>query len=300
MTPDDGERSESEPRIQPPGATQPNGSEPADSTGTWAYVSPFASSPESYGPPTTQEPTTPAADRPAAGPDAPFGSPNWNMPGGPPESGQGPMPPAQPIWGAPAGPQGKAPSKWKTWQKAAAGGTLAAVVAIGGVAAVSAANASSNETATSQAGSAAGPPGSGGSGGFADSGRSGPPGARGDLAAVMELANALHGDFVVSTDSGTQTMRLQTGEITELSGDSLTVKSTDGYASTYTVGAGIDVSGLATGDSVRVIGTVSGDTVTVTSVQSATAATGGDVGQGGMPPGQGQSGQGDMQAPSTS
>ena len=59
----------------------------------------------------------------------------------------------------------------------------------------------------------------------------------------MELANALHGDFVVSSGSGTQTMRLQAGEITWLSGDSVTVKSTDGYSSTYAVGSGVDLSG---------------------------------------------------------
>ena len=296
MTPDDGERSEAEPRIQPPGTPQPNPSDPADSTGTWAYVSPFATSPESYGPPTTQVPPPPADDRPAAGPEAPFGSANWNMPGGRPDSGQAPMPAAEPIWGAPAGPGGKPHSRWKTWQKVAAGGTLAAVVAIGGVAAVSAANASSDEAATSQAGFAGRTPASGGSGGIGDSGRTG---ARGGLAGVMELANALHGDFVVSTGSGTQTMRLQSGEITALSGDSLTVKSSDGYTSTYLVGSGVDVSGLATGDSVRLVGTVSGDTVTATSVQSANAATGGDAGQGAIPPGPGQSGQGGMQAPPT-
>jgi len=270
-----------------------------DTTGTWTFVSPFATSPESYGaasnqrppgpdarpePPTWQPPTGPTAGPPPGQPmGQPAEPPAWGAPGSPP------------TWGAPGsppGPNGKPPSRWKPWQKVAAGGALAAVIAVGGVAAVTAANASSDDTATTQAGT----PGAG-FGGGTDTGRTG---TRGALAGAMELANALHGDFVVSSGSGTRTMRLQTGEITALSSDSVTVKSTDGYTSTYAVGSGLDLSSVAVGNTVRVIGTVNGDAATATSVQSGSTA-GGGFGQGWLPPGQGAgqagAGQGATQPP---
>jgi hypothetical protein len=192
------------------------------------------------------------------------------------------------MWGAPAAPDpnGTPPTRWKTWQKVTAGGVLAGVVAIGAVAAISAANASSTEAATSQAGFAGGGQGFGGQ----ESGS----GARGGMAGAMELANALHGDFVVSSGTGTQTMRLQTGELTAVDGGSITVTSTDGYTSTYALGSGVDASGLAQGATVRVIATVQGDTATATSVTSGTAGFGGTPGQAQSGTGRGGSG---MQPP---
>ena len=299
MTPHDGEQERPESGADHATDRPVPPPDPADTTGTWAFVSPFATSPESYGAASNQQPPRP---------DARPGPPTWQPPTGstvgPPPGqpmGQPAAPPAwgapgsPPTWGAPGsppGPNGKPPSRWKPWQKVAAGGALAAVIAVGGVAAVTAANASSDDTATTQAGT----PGAG-SGGGSDTGRTG---TRGALAGAMELANALHGDFVVSSGSGTQTMRLQTGEITALSSDSVTVKSTDGYTSTYAVGSGLDLSSVAVGDTVRVIGTVNGDAATATSVQSGSTA-GGGFGQGWLPPGQGAgqagAGQGATQPP---
>jgi hypothetical protein len=166
----------------------------------------------------------------------------------------------------------------------AAGGVLAGVVAVGGVAAVSAANASSNGD-TSQAGFTGGGPDFGGG----ESGRPDGGGMRAGMAGALELANALHGDFVVSSGSGTQTMRLQTGELTAVAGDSITVKSTDGYTSTYTIGTGVDVSGLTQGETVRVMATVDGDTAMATWVTSGSVGAAGGFGGGA---GQGQSGRG--------
>ncbi len=223
--------------------------------------------------PTEPTPTEPTPATPTWGaPGPPGGSPQWAA-----------QPPGEPpTWGAPpaAAPGGKPPSRWKTWQKVTVGGALATVVAIGGFAAVSAANASSGTTGTSQTGASGGQ----GFGGDA-AGRSGTQGMRGGMAGVMGLANALHGDFVVSADDGTQVVRLQVGEITALSSDSLTVTSTDGYLSAYSVGTGVDVSGLAQGDTVRVIGTVDGDVATATTVLGGELAAGGagGFGQGGMP-----------------
>lgn len=345
MTRHDGENPAPEASNEP--AEPPStGSGATETTGTWAFVSPFAAAPGPYLAPTASNQPTPdgaaAAGRPtqfeppvsgdrqestappAAGPTArgqgpgqpaeptaASGRPVWEqagpagwentatgavgggawMPGTPPGQQAGPPPTwgaptassEPPTWGAPAlsDGTGKPPSRWKTWQKVTAGGVLAGVLAIGGVAAVSAASASSNST-TSQAGFAGGGPGFAGG----ENDRSG-TGLRGGMAGAMALANALHGDFVVADGSGTQTMRLQTGELTAVASDSITVKSTDGYTATYAIGSGVDVSGLTQGATVRVVGTVAGDTATATSVTSGTAGSTGGVGGG-----QGQSGAG--------
>jgi hypothetical protein len=306
MTRHDGEQPEPTARNQPTDQpldqpVDPANHHSADVTGTWANVSPFATSPESYGPgprPASDEPTgqfgAPASGPAPTGAQPEWGTPVWSPPPSvDPANWGGPSASPPPTWGAPppaggetGGQQG--PSRWKPWQKIAAGGALVAVVGIGGVAAVTAANASSSDSSTTQVSFGGGMPGSGGSEG---TGRSGTE--RGGMAGVAALLNALHGDFVVSSGDGTQTMRLQSGEITELSGTSMTVKSTDGYTSTYAIGSGVDVSGLATGTTVRVTGTVNGDTVTATSVLSGTSATGG-FGQSGQ---SGQSGLGGMPAP---
>jgi hypothetical protein len=96
---------------------------------------------------------------------------------------------------------------------------------------------------------------------------------------------------VVSSGNGTQTMRLQAGELTAVAADSITVKSTDGYTSTYAIGSGVDVSGLTQGATVRVLATVAGDTATATAVTSgSTGGFGGGAGAGGSGSGRGGSG----------
>ncbi len=221
----------------------------------------------------------------------------------PDRPGQAPSPGAT-TWGsapAAAWPDSGAPSdpgapsrtdrKSKPWKKVAGGLALAAVIAGGGVAAVGAANASSNSasTPTAPGGFDANGNGMAGNGyGLAPGGSgAGMPGGRGGVTA---LNNALHGEFVVQTqDGGTQTQRLQSGEVTALSVDSLLVTSSDGFTATYVVPAELGVSSIAVGDTVRVVATVDGDTVTATSVHSGTLDGPGGRGQvgDGMPGGAG-------------
>lgn len=46
----------------------------------------------------------------------------------------------------------------------------------------------------------------------------------------------LHGELVISTKDGPRTMVVQRGEITAVDGDSVTVKSSDGFSLTWTFG----------------------------------------------------------------
>ena len=63
-------------------------------------------------------------------------------------------------------------------------------------------------------------------------------------------------------------MLFQRGEVTEVTTDKLTVKSTDGFSATYTIGADSrqrlkdKVSTLATGDQVMVLATKDGHETT--------------------------------------
>lgn len=296
MTRPDGERPDPAARTESTGQPQAPQPESADGGGIGSFVAQSPTDARSWGAPSfdaaSGEYQPPAGWPMATPPDPadPTGTQTFAaLPHGPQAS-----PDQSPMWGAPPvvpAPDGRPPSRWKTWQKVTAGSVLAAVIGIGGVAAVSAANASS-DSGTAQA--AAGQVGLGGPGSGGGDGSGG--GMRGGMAGAQQLFNALHGDFVVATDSGTQTMRLQTGEITALSDGSLTVQSADGYTSSFTVGSGVDVSGFAQGDTVRVIGTVSGDTATATSVSSGTTGFG-SGGQGGQGGAGGQSGRDGMQPP---
>jgi hypothetical protein len=79
---------------------------------------------------------------------------------------------------------------------------------------------------------------------------------------------ALHGQVVVAKPGGgTETIVFQQGAITAKTGDSVTVKSTDGFTLTWTVGAdtrvnsvgsGGGLAGLAAGEKVVAAGTPSG------------------------------------------
>jgi hypothetical protein len=106
----------------------------------------------------------------------------------------------------------------------------------------------------------------------------------------MSLQGALHGEFVVQLQDGTtQTRRLQSGDVTAVSADSLSVTSTDGFSATYVIGSGADVSAVAVGDTVRVLATVDGTTVTATAVVADSNGAQGMPGQqdGGLPGGAG-------------
>ncbi len=76
-----------------------------------------------------------------------------------------------------------------------------------------------------------------------------------------------HGEFVVRTADGHQTVHIQRGTITAVSATAMTVKSRDAFTETWTIGADTKIrrerkpataSALKVGDWVRVIGPKSG------------------------------------------
>jgi hypothetical protein len=101
----------------------------------------------------------------------------------------------------------------------------------------------------------------------------GPRGLRGP-----GLGGALHGEFVVPDgNGGYRTVRTQRGVVTAVSATSLTVKSDDGYTTTYVltpstvVVAGRDGIGtVAKGETVAVLATVNGGTATANHVRDLT------------------------------
>lgn len=146
---------------------------------------------------------------------------------------------------------------------------IAVVLVGGGTAAVMAATGNSSGTSNN-----GGPGGGQGLGG-------GPGGqngfARGGFG-MGGLADALHGDFVVSTgNGGYRTERMQTGTVTAVSATDITVKSTDGYTQSYVVGSGTSVDRgqdaigkVGNGNTVTVIATLSGQTATATTIEDTT------------------------------
>ncbi|SCE81675.1 hypothetical protein [Micromonospora saelicesensis] len=88
-------------------------------------------------------------------------------------------------------------------------------------------------------------------------------------ARVLLRRNTLHGEAVVKTkDGGTQTVAVQRGEVTAIDGDSMTVKSTDGFTMTWTFGddlrvverrATVQPSEVTVGDTLGVAGAKDGD-----------------------------------------
>jgi hypothetical protein len=171
---------------------------------------------------------------------------------------QAPSTPDQ-TWGAAPAP-GPAPRPaWSPGKKIAAG-AVAAVIVAGGGAAIWAASSSAATDAQAGPGGMTGGPGGG-------------------------LGAALHGEYVSSDGNGGYVTKImQTGEVTELSATSLTAKSDDGFAKTYTI-TSAQATGLATGDTVTVVATESGTTATATSVTDGEA---GGPGQQGQAPGGGQ------------
>jgi hypothetical protein len=150
--------------------------------------------------------------------------------GGQPPAG----PPEQPAeWGA-APPPAAPRSKWTAKRI-----VIAAVVAVGIAAAGGAAiYAASGSVDNTQGG-----------------GPGGPGGGRmvmgGPMAGMQDMQ---HGEF-------------QTGEVTAISDDSITVKSEDDYEETYVINDDTQVAdGIEKGDEVTVIATTEGDKATATSV----------------------------------
>lgn len=93
------------------------------------------------------------------------------------------------------------------------------------------------------------------------------PGA-GDLPSLglLGIGRALHGEAVVPSDGdATRTILFQRGQVIEVTADKLTVKSTDDFSATYTIGADSrerlknKVSTLTKGDEVTVIASKDGN-----------------------------------------
>jgi hypothetical protein len=88
-------------------------------------------------------------------------------------------------------------------------------------------------------------------------------------ARVLLRKHTLHGEAVVRTkDGGTRTVLVQRGQVTAVDGDSITVKSTDGFTLTWEFADDLRVAErrdsiqpeqLAVGDQVGVAGTKDGD-----------------------------------------
>ncbi|WP_410810725.1 hypothetical protein [Micromonospora sp. 067-2] len=88
-------------------------------------------------------------------------------------------------------------------------------------------------------------------------------------ARVQLRRNTLHGEAVVKAkDGGTQTVAVQRGEVTAIDGDSMTVKSTDGFTMTWTFGddlrvverrATVQPSEVKVGSTLGVAGAKDGD-----------------------------------------
>ncbi|MEV1333542.1 hypothetical protein AB0J20_28660 [Micromonospora costi] len=89
-------------------------------------------------------------------------------------------------------------------------------------------------------------------------------------ARVLLRRNTLHGEAVVQTrDGGTKTVAVQRGEVTAIDGDSMTVKSTDGFSMTWQFGddlrvierrTSIQPSEVKVGTTLGVAGTKTGET----------------------------------------
>ena len=107
--------------------------------------------------------------------------------------------------------------------------------------------------------------------------------ARGPLGAGL-----IHGEFTVpKSGGGYQTIVVQRGTVTAVSGTSITVKSSDGYTLTYAVPSktvvGAQAAGIGSvkkGDTVFVTATVSGTTATAVSILDATAIKSGHASVG--------------------
>lgn len=135
-------------------------------------------------------------------------------------------------------------------------------------------------------------------GGVSGGGTGGNTGRGGEYPAAGAVTNALHGDFVVQTNTGGYaTDRLQTGKVTRVSSTAISLTSPDGYASSYVVTTSTlinrgqtKITEVKTGDTVTVLATLSGKTATATTLIDARRSS--DAGTGLGPGGAGGTGSG--------
>jgi hypothetical protein len=154
----------------------------------------------------------------------------------------GHLPHGDPVWGS----SSAQPRPWG-WRQTLAAFGIAAVIAAFGAAVIYAANGHTSSQF-------AGPPGPGGG---PPAGPPGPGGALGPGGAAAHSVHdgpPLHGQVVVADGAGGYvTMMSQTGVVTAVTPDSLTVRSTDGFTQTWAAPAG-QAAGFAVDDSVMVRG----------------------------------------------
>ena len=96
----------------------------------------------------------------------------------------------------------------------------------------------------------------------------------------------LHSEAVIAKADGTfVTVRMQAGDVTAISATSITVRSTDGYSSTYAITDATVVEhhgedgAPEVGDSVHIRGTVSGVTVTAELIHTLSPQSAGGPGR---------------------
>jgi hypothetical protein len=89
-------------------------------------------------------------------------------------------------------------------------------------------------------------------------------------------ARALHGEATVGGKKNTRVIDFQRGAVTQVSGTSITVKSTDGFSATYVVAgttkvrkdkATAAIADVKVNDAVRVVAVKDGSTVTARSIR---------------------------------
>jgi len=132
-------------------------------------------------------------------------------------------------------PAVESPSRNRLWQRTAGAAAVVAVLVVGNA---TAANASTATTSAPAAGKVA-------------AGQETSDSAAGGHASTA----ALHGEFrVVNRDGSAQLRRWQSGAVNAIDTMSLTVRSADGYDSTYLLGPGVSVTGIGLGDEVTVVG----------------------------------------------
>ncbi|WP_459707855.1 hypothetical protein [Actinophytocola sp. KF-1] len=108
----------------------------------------------------------------------------------------------------------------------------------------------------------------------------GPGGGRGGAGGPVFIGGPMGGD------TGTQHGEFQTGEVTEVTDDSITAKSEDGYTKTYVVDDDTQMADdIAKGDDVTIIATTEGSTTTAESVMEMGAMPQRRNGDGGPPNG---------------
>jgi hypothetical protein len=179
------------------------------------------------------------------------------------------------TWGAPVPAAERPKNPWST-RKIVISAAVAVVIVAGGTIGVIAATNSGSTTAV----------GPGGGNARFGGGRFGPGGG------IAAVANALHGDFVVSLNGAYVTDRLQTGTVSSISATDLTVKSADGYTQTYVINSGTTVDtgantikDVVQGNTVTVVAALSGSTATANTIEDTTLGGSPRGGFGGPPPG---------------